>query len=88
VLVLGLVNVWLIVAPVPALAPVIPPATVPIVHENVLGAVAARIMLGFAPLQIAADAAFVTAGVGLTVTVMVNGAPTQLPVTEVGVMMY
>jgi hypothetical protein len=71
VLLLGLVKVWLMVLPVPALAPVIPPVTVPIVQANVLGALAVSAILGLVALQIAAVAAFVTAGVGLTVTVMV-----------------
>ena len=55
----------------PLLAPVMPPVIVPIVHANVLGAVAVNEMFGAVPLQIEAVAAFVTAGVGFTVTVMV-----------------
>jgi hypothetical protein len=78
----------LIEPPEPALAPVIPPVIVPIVHAKVLGAVAAKAILGPVPLQIETDAGLVTAGVGLTVMVMVCGAPTQLPVTEVGVIIY
>jgi hypothetical protein len=65
-----------------------PPVIVPIVQAKVLGAVAAKVMFGPVALQIAAVAAFETAGVGLTVTVIVYGAPTQLPVTAVGVTMY
>jgi hypothetical protein len=84
----GLVKVWLMVLPLPAVAPVIPPLMVPIVHANVLAALAVREMLGPVPLQIDVVAAFVTAGVGFTVTVMVYGAPTQPPVTDVGVTMY
>jgi hypothetical protein len=59
------------VLPLPAVAPVIPPVTVPIVHANVLGAVAVSEMFGPVPLQIAEVAAFVTAGAGFTVTVIV-----------------
>jgi hypothetical protein len=84
----GLVSVWLIVVPDPAVAPVILPVTVPIVQENVLGALAVSAMFGLVAVQIEAVAAFVTAGVGLTVTVIVYGAPTQLPVVDVGVTIY
>jgi hypothetical protein len=65
-----------------------PPLIVPMVHANVLGALAVSAILVLVLLQIAVVAAFVTAGVGFTVTVIVYGAPTQLPVTEVGVTMY
>jgi hypothetical protein len=85
---LGLVSTWLMDAPEPALAPVMLPEMEPIVHENVLGVLAASVMFGLVPLQTATADGFVTAGVGLTVTVIVNGAPTQLPVVEVGVTMY
>jgi hypothetical protein len=61
----------LIVPPDPALAPVIPPTIVPIVQAKVLGALAVSVMLGPVALQIEAVAAFVTAGVGFTVTVIV-----------------
>ena len=61
----------MIVPPDPALAPVMPPVIVPIVQANVLGALAVRLMFGPVALQIEAVAAFVTAGVGLTVTVIV-----------------
>jgi hypothetical protein len=66
-----LVSVWLIVPPDPALAPVIPPTIVPIVQANVLGALEVSVMLGPVALQIDVVAAFVTAGVGFTVTVIV-----------------
>jgi uncharacterized protein Usg len=85
---LGFVNVWLIVDPFPALAPVMPPVIVPIVHANVLDALAVSEMFGPVPLQMAAVAAVVTAGVGLTVTVIVYGAPTHPPVVDVGVTIY
>jgi hypothetical protein len=71
VLLLGFVRIWLMVLPEPALAPVIAPVMVPIVQANVLGAVAAKEILGFVPLQVDAVLAVVTAGVGLTVTVIV-----------------
>ena len=60
----GLVSTWLMLLPVPALAPVIPPEIAPMVHENVLGAVAASAMFGLVALQIATAAGLVTAGVG------------------------
>jgi hypothetical protein len=68
---LGLVNVWLMVGPDPALAPVIPPVIVPMVQAKVLGALAVKAMFGLVPLQIDAVAEFVTVGVGFTVTVIV-----------------
>jgi hypothetical protein len=70
-LLLGLVNVWAIVAPLPAVAPVIPPVTVPTVHVKVLAAVAVRAMFVAVALQIVAVFAVVTEGIGLTVTVIV-----------------
>ena len=42
---LGLVNTWLIAPPEPAVAPVIPPVIVPIVHVKVLGAEEEKAML-------------------------------------------
>jgi hypothetical protein len=68
---LGLFNVCAIVLPDDAVAPVMPPVTVPMVHENVLAALAVSEMFVEVPLQIAAVLAVVTTGVGLTVTVMV-----------------
>ena len=47
------------------------PVMVPIVHVNVLGALDVRDMLGLVPLHILTAAGLVTAGLGLTVTVMV-----------------
>ncbi len=88
VLLLGLVSVWLMVLPDPALAPVMPPVIVPTVHVKVLGALAVSAMFGLVPLHVDAVLAVVTAGVGCTVTVMVYGAPGHEPVTEVGVTMY
>jgi hypothetical protein len=88
VLLLGLVSAWLIVPPELADAPVIPPVIVPIVQVNVLGVLAVSVMFGPVPLHVEAVVPLVTAGLGLTVTVMVQGEPTQLPVTDVGVTIY
>src|SRR6266496_1588233 len=85
---LGFVNVWLIVVPEPALAPVIPPVMVPMVQPNVLAALAVKLILVEVPLQMVFVAAVVTVGVGFTVTVMVKGLPVHEPVVEVGVTMY
>jgi hypothetical protein len=71
VLLLGLLSVWLIVLPEPALAPVILPVIVPTVQVKVLGALAVSKMFGPVPLHVAAVDAFVTTGVGFTVTVIV-----------------
>ena len=71
VLLPGLVSVCAMVAPEPALAPVMPPVIAPMVQVNVLGVEAVSAMFVAVPLQIAAVLAVVTAGVGLTVTVMV-----------------
>ncbi len=78
----------MIVAPDPALAPVIDPVIVPTVQENELGAEAVNEILGPVPLHIVAVFAVVTEGFGLTVTVIVYGAPSQLPAVAVGVTMY
>ena len=79
----------MIVPPDPALAPVMPPMIVPIDHANVLGALDVSAILGLVPLHVAAVLAVVTAGVGLTVTVIVYAAPGQAGVAvDVGVTMY
>src|SRR6266542_421188 len=65
---LGLVNVWLIVAPESPLAPVIPPVMVPMVQLNVLATLAVKLILVEAPLQMDFVAAVVTAGLVFTVT--------------------
>jgi uncharacterized protein Usg len=44
---------------------------VPTVHVKLLGALAVNAMFGLVPLQVLAVLAVVTAGVGLTVTVIV-----------------
>jgi hypothetical protein len=80
-----LVNVWLIVAPEPGLAPVIPPVIVPIVQAKLLGAEAVKDIFVLAPLQILATALLVMVGFGFTVTVIVYGEPWHKPATEVGV---
>jgi hypothetical protein len=71
VVLLRLVKVWLIVLPLPELAPVIVPVIVPIVQVKVLGADAVREILGLVALHIADVEAVVTAGVGFTVTVII-----------------
>ena len=81
----GLVSTCAMVLPDPALAPVMPPVMAPTVHVNVLGTEAVREIFGLVPLQVVAVPAVVTTGVGYTVTVILYGAPTQEPVTEVGV---
>jgi hypothetical protein len=53
--------------PEPALAPPILPVLVPSVHEKLLVILAVNVMFGEVPLHIAAVAAFVTDGAGLTV---------------------
>ena len=86
---LGLLSVWLMRLPVPALAPVMPPTIVPTVHVNVPGVLAERAIFGLPPLQIAAGGAFVTAGVGCTVTVITYGALAgHAPDVETGVTKY
>ena len=70
------------------LAPVIPPIIVPIVHVKLLGVLEVNVIFVLVPLHIDNAALFVTTGVGLTVTVMVNGNPTHKPVVEVGMTIY
>ena len=65
-----------------------PPAIVPIVHVNVLGALAVKLILGPVPLQAVAMLDIVTTGFGFTVTVMVKAGPGQEPDVEVGVTIY
>lgn len=76
------------VAPEPALAPVMPPVIVPIVQVKELGVLAVKAILGLVPLQVLAVGAFITEGFGFTVTVIVKGSPAHEPVVEVGVTMY
>jgi hypothetical protein len=84
----GLFNTWLITDPEPAVAPLIPPVMAPIVQLYVLPALEVSVMFVLVPVQIDVDGAFVTTGFGLTVTVIVYGAPTQFPVDDVGVIIY
>jgi hypothetical protein len=79
-----LASVWAIEVPEPELAPQIEPVLVPRVHAKLLDALAANEMAVVAPLQILAVFAVVTAGRGLTVTVIVVLAPTHEPAVEVG----
>jgi hypothetical protein len=65
------VSTWLIVLPAPAVAPVIPPVTVPMVHVKLLAAEAVSEIFGLVLLQMDSVAGLVTAGVGFTVTVIV-----------------
>ena len=65
---LGLVRTSSIADPEPALAPVILPEIVPTVQVKLLAVEAVRLIFGLVPLQVLAVAAFVTTGVGLTVT--------------------
>jgi uncharacterized protein Usg len=84
---LGLFSIWLIVAPEPALAPVMLPVIVPIIQVKLLGADAVKLIFGLTPLQIVAVVGVVTTGTGLIVTVIVKGVPGHEPVVEVGVIM-
>lgn len=59
------------VLPEPALAPVIPPVTMPIVQEKLLSTLAVGLILVFPPLQMLLVAELVTTGLGVTVTVIV-----------------
>ena len=89
VVLLGLFKVCAIVDPLPAVAPVMPPVIVPTVHVNVLLAVAVNAIFVAVPLHTVAVLAVVTTGVGLTVTVIVYGAPGQAGVAvEVGTTIY
>jgi hypothetical protein len=65
-----------------------PPVIVPIVHVNVLGALAVKLILGPVPLQVVAVLAVVTIGFGFTVTVIVKGTPEHEFTVEVGVTTY
>ena len=85
---LGLVSVWLIVDPEPALAPVILPVIVPIVHAKLLGVLAVKLIFGPVPLHILAVAELVTDGIGFTVTVIVKADPAHKPAVDVGVTIY
>lgn len=86
---LGLVNIWAIVAPEPALAPVILPVIVPIVHVKLLLLIeAVKLIFVLVPLHMAAELDVVTIGAGLTVTVIVFDTPVHEPVVAIGVTIY
>jgi hypothetical protein len=70
VLLLGLVSVWLIVEPDPALAPVMLPVIVPMVHANVLGALGVKAIFVAVPVQMDLVFGVVIPGSGFTVTIM------------------
>ena len=76
------------VSPELGLAPVIEPVMVPITHVKLLGTLEVKAIFGLVPLQVTAVAELVTAGLGFTVTVIVNGVPAQVPVVAVGVTIY
>jgi hypothetical protein len=61
---LGLVRIWFMFEPELALAPEIPPVTVPMVQVKLLGVEAVIEMFGLTPLQIVAVADVVTTGTG------------------------
>lgn len=82
---LGLSKTWLMAGPKAEEAPVMLPVLVPKVHAKLLGAVAAKLMLGLVLLQVLSVVELVTAGVGFTVTVILVAEPVQEPVLEVGV---
>lgn len=67
------------------LAPVTPPVIAPTVQEKLLAIDAASEIFVLVPLQMGDGATGVITGDGLTVTVIVNGAPVQDPPIEVGV---
>jgi hypothetical protein len=82
------VNTSLIDVPEPGFAPVIFPVIVPTVHEKLLGTLAVKLTFTANPLQTDAEAAVVTAGNGVTVTVIVKADPTHEPSVDVGVILY
>ncbi len=60
----------------------------PIVQLKVLATLAVKEIFGPTPLHVVAVAELLTTGVGFTVTVIVNAAPTQLPPLDAGVIIY
>lgn len=71
----GLVRIWSIVEPDPALAPVMPPVTVPMVQLKSEAIFEVRLMPVPVPEQIVRLEALVTVGTGFTVRVKLNGVP-------------
>jgi len=61
------------------------PVIVPIVQENELGMLEVKLIFDVLPLHILAVDELVTAGLGLTVTVIGVIGPTHVPVVDVGV---
>jgi hypothetical protein len=89
VVLLVFVRTWLMVDPEPLLAPVTVPVPAAVVHVKVLGVLAVKLILGEVPLQVVAVVELVTAGVGLTVTVITDEIPAHDPVVvAVGVTLY
>ena len=74
--------------PDPALAPVIAPVMVPMVHAKLLDVLAVKLIFGPEPLHVLEVAELVTKGVGFTVIVIGNAAPTHPLLVEVGVTLY
>jgi len=74
------INCWIIVGPLPVLAPVIFPDIDPIVQEKVLGTVASKVIFVDCLEQIVAVAVVMIAGLGLTVIVPVAFTVPQPPV--------
>lgn len=69
-------------------APLMLPVFVPNVQLKLLAALDVNAMFGLVPLHIVALVALVTAGAGLTVTVIVDAAPAHEPPVDVGVTRY
>jgi hypothetical protein len=78
----------LIVTPAPAFAPAIVPKFVPNVQIKLLGTDEVNAKFGLVPLQTDAVAKFVTAGFGLTVTMIENVAQEFPPTLSVGLTRY
>lgn len=79
----------MILLPLPAASPVIPPPTGPNVQLKLLGVDAVNAKAVLLVLQIVSVViAFVTTGVGFTVTVKLVALPIQLPTVEVGITLY
>ena len=78
----------MITAPELAVAPDILPIIVPTVHVKLLGALDVNTIFGLVPLHMLTVAKLVTAGLGLTATIILYAEPTHNPVVEVGVTRY
>jgi hypothetical protein len=73
----GLVNTWLILFPLPAEAPVIPPVLAPVIHEYEEGIFEVRLIPVEVPLQICIIAWQVITGLGFTVMSIIAETPLQ-----------